>query len=235
MENKATAFPKTPPCRWKRDKGKRKAKQSGEKKKKGMKGLTLPCCGPCEPKPGGQHVSKTFPCFTLKYCHDMLADIMVATTSPSAKPVIVNQFVVRNLIQNILHSGFKRLQQEIHKQRARPLWMSSFQTKVDKERTQWGQRTVERWECCSLGCRLGGGAWKRPCRGLPLVESAQYPSNHPAPSLSSLPSVNRAGEQEVVWLAAMKTNREEERGVRWKGYPKRAESWRSQRKIMSVG
>lgn len=60
------------------------------------------------------------------------------------------------------------------------------------------RKRVERWECCSLGCRLGGGAWKRPCHGLPLVESAQYPSNHPAPSLSSLPSVNIAGEQEMV-------------------------------------
>lgn len=72
-----------------------------------------------------------------------------------------------------------------------------------KEERRDDTKTLERWECCSLGCRLGGGAWKRPCRGLPLVESVQYPSYHPAPSPSSLPSANRAGEQEMVWLAAM--------------------------------
>lgn len=91
--------------------------------------------------------------------------------------------------------------QYIFKQQVRPFRIWSFQTKGDEEQRTWGgnRKRVERWECCSLGCRLGGGAWKRPCHGLPLVESAQYPSNHPAPSLSSLPSANRAGEQEMVW------------------------------------
>lgn len=89
----------------------------------------------------------------------------------------------------------------------------SSETRGDEGQKSWGNEgrsgmRVEKWECCSLGCRLGGGAWKRPCRGLPLVESAQYPSNHHAPSLSSLPSANRAGEQETVWPVAMITDRE---------------------------
>lgn len=97
---------------------------------------------------------------------------------------------------------------------------SNFDSDLIKcNKSRWGThmmgeentKTVERWGCCSLGCRLGGEAWKRPC--LPLVEIAQYPRYHPAPSLSSLPSVNRAGEQEMVWLAAM-TNREY--GNSWK-------------------
>lgn len=86
--------------------------------------------------------------------------------------------------------------------------ISSNKSRRGTKKMGENRKRVERWECCSLGCPLGGGAWKRPCRGLPLVESAQYPSNHPAPSLSSLPSANRAGEQEMVWLAAMKTDRE---------------------------
>lgn len=69
-----------------------------------------------------------------------------------------------------------------------------FQHKMWKTETVRGGQMVGMWECCSLGCRLGGEAWKRPCHGLPLVESGQCPSNHPAPTLSSLPSVNRAGD-----------------------------------------
>lgn len=69
-----------------------------------------------------------------------------------------------------------------------------FQHKMWKTETVGGGQMVGMGECCSLGCRLGGGAWKRPCHGLPLVESGQCPSNHPAPTLSSLPSVNRAGD-----------------------------------------
>lgn len=104
-----------------------------------------------------------------------------------------------------------------------------FSTKEMRNRKNGGNRKrVERWECCSLGCRLGGGAWKRLCHGLPLVESAQYPSNHPAPSLSSLPSANRAGEQEMVWRLPWKLIGS--RGIGGKVcYPKKAEIWGSQR------
>ncbi len=107
------------------------------------------------------------------------------------------------------------------------LWECDKQKEVRNRENGGNRKRVERWECCSLGCRLGGGAWKRPCHGLPLVESAQYPSNHPAPSLSSLPSVNRAGEQEMVWQLPWKLT-----GSRRIGgkvcYPKKAENWGSQ-------
>lgn len=78
-----------------------------------------------------------------------------------------------------------------------------FQHKMWKTETVGGGQMVGMWECCSLGCRLGGGAWKRPCHGLPLVESGQYPSNHPAPTLSSLPSVNRAGDAVTASLKSV--------------------------------
>lgn len=78
-----------------------------------------------------------------------------------------------------------------------------FQHKMWKTETVGGGQMVGMWECCSLGCRLGGGAWKRLCHGLPLGESGQCPSNHPAPTLSSLPSVNRAGDAVTASLKSV--------------------------------
>lgn len=50
----------------------------------------------------------------------------------------------------------------------------------------------------SLGCLLGVEAWKQPCHGLPSADSAQCPSNRPAPSLSSLLSAETEGDH--AWL-----------------------------------
>lgn len=183
----------------------------------------------------GPHFSKTFQCFRQKYLHDWMTCLLVILGSPTGNFHLCTIRVAICFCECGLHKGpsptWIRVTTAIH------LWATSqtSENMILSNKRRWGtekmgeiEREWKRWECCSLGCRLGGGAWKRPCHGLPLVESAQYPSNHPAPSLSSLPSVNRAGEQEMVWRLPWKLTGS--RGIGGRVcYPKKAENWGSQR------